>query len=194
MKIIGVTGGIGSGKTTVCEMFEKLGAEVIDADKIAHDITKRDGAAYAEIIGKFGEKVMLPGGEIDRKALAKIVFSDSEKLKLLEHITHKYVFEEMKKRMDKSTAPVVVLDVPLLFSSEFPFACDLTVGVTADMEDRISRVFKRDNMTREEIISRINNQISDKTLKEKADIIIENSSLDLTFIKVKEIFNKIRNE
>ena len=194
MKIIGVTGGIGSGKTTVCEMFEKLGAEVIDADKIAHDITKRDGAAYAEIIDKFGEKVMLPDGDIDRKALAKIVFSDSEKLKMLEHITHKYVFEEMKKRMDKSTAPVVVLDVPLLFSSEFPFVCDLTVGVTADMEDRISRVFKRDNMTREEIISRINNQISDKTLKENADIIIENSSLDLTFEKVKEIFNKIRNE
>lgn len=187
MKIIGVTGGIGSGKTTVSAMFKELGAEVVDADKISRSITKKNGAAYPDIVNAFGEEILLKSGEIDRKALAKKVFSDKKSLELLNKITHKYVFEEMRERIEKSKKEVVVLDVPLLFSSEFPFECDLTVGVTADREERIKRVETRDGMTREEIIKRIENQISDEVLREKADVIIENNTKESAFKQVKNI-------
>ena len=178
MKIIGITGGIGSGKTTVSTMFASFGAEVIDADEISRSITKKNGAAYPEIVETFGEGILLPDKEIDRKALAKIVFQDAKSLELLNKITHKYVFEEMKARMESSVADIVVLDVPLLFSADFPFDCDLTVGVTADKEERIKRVQKRDGISREEILKRIENQISDDVLKDKADVIIESIKID----------------
>lgn len=187
MKIIGVTGGIGSGKTTVSAIFKDYGAEIIDADEISRSITKKNTAAYFEIVNSFGAEILLSDGEINRKALAKKVFSDKISLELLNKITHKYVFEEMEKRIKTSEKEVVVLDVPLLFSSEFPFDCDLTVGVIADLEQRIKRVQIRDGLTREEIIKRIENQISDEELRKKADVIIENNSLDSAVSQVKNI-------
>lgn len=191
MKIIGVTGGIGSGKTTVSSMFASFGAEVVDADKIARAVTKSSGAAYKEIIDVFGEEILLPDGEINRKALGKIVFQDKKSLELLNNITHKYVFDEIKKRIECSLAQVVVLDVPLLFSSDFPFECDLTVGVIADKEERIKRVEKRDGLSREEILKRIENQISDEVLRQKADVIIENNSYDDAKFEAKNILKRI---
>ena len=191
MKIIGVTGGIGSGKTTVSSMFASFGAEVVDADEIARAVTKSSGAAYKEIIDFFGEEILLPDGEINRKALGKIVFQDKKSLELLNNITHKYVFDEIKKRIECSLAQVVVLDVPLLFSSDFPFECDLTVGVIADKEERIKRVEKRDGLSREEILKRIENQISDEVLRQKADVIIENNSYDDAKFEAKNILKRI---
>lgn len=194
MKIIGITGGIGSGKTTVSGMFSSFGAEIIDADEISRNITKKNGAAYPEIVDTFGNAILRSDKEIDRKALAKIVFSDIKSLELLNKITHKYVFEEMKKRIEKSDASVVVLDVPLLFSSDFPFKCDLTVGVICDREERVKRVQKRDGISREEILKRIENQISDDILKNKADVIIANNSIDATLKQVKSLLKRIGNE
>ena len=191
MKLIGITGGIGSGKTTVSGMFARLGAEVIDADEISRAVTKKGGAAYPELKEAFGKEILLPSGEIDRKALAKIVFSDKERLKRLNEITHRHIFIEMQKRMEASKAQVVVMDVPLLFSSEFPFKCDLTVGVTAALEERIKRVESRDGMARDEVLRRIENQISDEELKKKADVIIENNVIDSAFEQVRNIFNRI---
>ena len=191
MKIIGVTGGIGSGKTTVSSMFASFGAEIVDADEIARAVTKSGGAAYKEIIDAFGEEILLPDGEINRKALGKIVFQDKKSLELLNKITHKYVFEEIKRRIETSLAQVVVLDVPLLFSSDFPFECDLTVGVIADKEERIKRVEKRDGLSREEILKRIENQISDESLRQKADVIIENNSYDAAKFEVENIIKRI---
>ena len=191
MKIIGVTGGIGSGKTTVCSMFASFGAEIVDADEIARAVTKSSGAAYSEIIDAFGEEILLPDGEINRKALGKIVFQDKKSLKLLNKITHKYVFEEIKRRIETSLAKVIVLDVPLLFSSDFPFECDLTVGVILDKEERIKRVEKRDGLAREEILKRIENQISDEDLRDRADVIIENNSYDAAKFEVENILKRI---
>ena len=191
MKIIGVTGGIGSGKTTVSGMFASFGAEVVDADEIARAVTKSSGAAYKEIVDAFGEDILLPDMEINRKALGKIVFQDKKSLELLNKITHKYVFEEIKKRIETSLAHVIVLDVPLLFSSDFPFECDLTVGVIADREERIIRVEKRDGLSREEILKRIENQISDEVLRQKADVIIENNSYDAAKFEAKNILKRI---
>ena len=95
MKIIGVTGGIGSGKSTVSGMFRQFGAEVIDADEISRNVAKKTGSAFCEIVENFGEEILLENGEIDRKRLGQIVFSDKNRLQVLNEIIHKYVFLEM---------------------------------------------------------------------------------------------------
>ena len=191
MKVLGITGGIGSGKSTVSRMFEKFGAEVIDADEISRAITKRNGAAYGEIVESFGGRILLPDGEIDRKKLAGIVFTNKSKLMLLNSITHKYVYAEMQRRIDDSLSEVIVLDVPLLFTSEFRIECDFTIGVVADVQERIRRVKRRDGILEEEILSRIENQISDDVLREKADFIVENNDMEAALSAVEEIMHKI---
>jgi len=194
MKVIGVTGGIGSGKSTVSRMFLKYGAEVVDADEISRSITKKNGAAYSEIVESFGGRILFQDGEIDRKKLAEIVFSDKSKLMLLNSITHKYVFFEMQKCIDESESEVIVLDVPLLFSSDFRIKCDYTIGVTADMKERILRVKQRDGMVEEDIMHRIENQISDEELREKADFIIENNIMEESEAMIERIMTIIRND
>ncbi len=192
MKIIGVTGGIGSGKSTVSSMFRQLGADVIDADEISRAITKKNGSAFDEIVSNFGEEILLENGEIDRKKLGQIVFSDKNKLEVLNEITHKYIFIEMEKRIRESKAEIIILDVPLLFSKDFRIKYDYSVGVTANVSERIKRVKSRDGLTEDEILSRINNQISDKELEEKADFIIENNDYDKTLKSVEQILKIVK--
>lgn len=175
MKIIGVTGGIGSGKSTLCACFSELGAEVVDADKIAKEVTLKGGAAYSEIIKEFGDGILDEKGEIVRKALGDIVFNDSKKLELLEEITHKYVFREMETAINKSKSSVVVLDVPLLFQCKFPFNCDLTVAVIADENLRINRVVMRDGLNETQAKDRIRNQLSEDEYRRCADVVFENN-------------------
>ena len=182
MKIIGITGGTGAGKSAVSAELEKLGAKVIDADRISRQVTAKDGLAFSEIIESFGKCVLAENGEIDRKKLGSIVFSDNEKLALLEKITHKHIFDEMKRQLDGCLADIAVLDVPLLFSSEFPFACDVTVAVVADVEIRVSRIMKRDNITRDAALLRIKNQLTDDELIRLSDVCFENNG-DLCEVK-----------
>lgn len=191
MKVIGITGGMGSGKSTVSKMFESFGAQVVDADEISRAITKKNGAAYSEIVESFGGRILKADGEIDRKKLAEIVFCNKAKLMLLNSITHKYVYEEMNRCIEDSLSDVVVLDVPLLFSSEFRIKCDYTIGITADLKERIKRIKSRDGMLEEEILSRIENQIGDEELRQKADFIIENNDLDEAYREVKDIMEMI---
>lgn len=191
MKIIGVTGGIGAGKSTVCKEFERLGATVIDADKIAREVLLQNGGAYGETVEFFGKDILFENGDINRKKLAQLVFSDKDKLEMLNKITHKYIFEEMNKQINSAKSQVVVLDVPLLFSSDFPIFCDLKVAVLADKIIRIDRVMKRDNATAKEVKERIKNQISDDKYREMADICIINNDLDETKQQIKEIYESV---
>ena len=151
MKLLGITGGIGAGKSVVTKCFSDLGAEIIDADAIARQVLKKEGAAYAEVISAFGNEILQLNHEIDRKKLAAIVFSDREKLQTLNQITHACVFQEMEKQIHQSHAELICLDVPLLFSCEFPFQCDKTLAVLAPKEQRIQRVIKRDACSREDV-------------------------------------------
>lgn len=174
MKIIGITGGSGAGKTTVCAELKKCGAVIVDADKISKEVTKKDSPALGEIEKTFGEQYILPSGELDRKSLGKMVFSDDSKLELLNKITHKYIYLKMEQEIKDARSNVVVLDVPLLFGTDFPFQCDLTVAVVADREERIRRIVARDGITRELAEARIKNQMSDDEYRELADICFEN--------------------
>lgn len=183
MKIIGITGGIGSGKSEVARAFYELGADVVDADKISRFLMEKDGASYNLVVKEFGEEILNDDRTINRKKLAEIVFSDKVKLEILNTLTHKCIFEEMQNQIDSSEKEVVCLDVPLLFSSDFPFKCDFTIGVIAPKEKRIIRVMERENCTREEVLARIKNQITDTEIEERADYIIEN---DGSIVNLKE--------
>lgn len=175
MKIIGITGGIGSGKSTLCAELKKLGAQVIDSDRISRDITQKGRPALLEIADAFGREVIGINGELERKKLGNIVFNDPQKLKKLNQITHKYIFEEMKRQMDEATASVVVLDVPLLFQCDFPIKCDLTIAVLADREVRIKRIMERDGVDREAALLRMKRQLTDSDYRRLADVCFENN-------------------
>ncbi len=192
MKIIGITGGIGAGKSIVSAEFEKLGAKVIDADNISRRVTAKNGQGYQEVVDYFGENILLENGEINRKALAKIVFSDKNKLNTLNKITHKHIFAEMKAEINNSKEDVIVLDVPLLFSDDFKILCDIKIAILADEDVRIKRVMKRDGLSEAEIRARIQNQMTNEEYERLADICIWNNDLAETKKQIKEIFESVR--
>ncbi len=188
MKIIGITGGTGAGKSTLCVELERCGAAIIDSDYISRQVTQKNGAAFDEIVMEFGSGILASDGEIDRKALAQIVFNDDSKLELLNKITHKHIFAEMQRQLDNCKAKVAVLDVPLLFQSDFPFQCDLTVAVIADAKTRLERIMQRDAITMDLATARMNNQMTDEQYKAAADVCFVN---DGDYEKIKDFANKL---
>ena len=189
MKILGITGGIGAGKSLVSQLFEKLGATVIDADVIARQVLEKDGGAYGKVVAAFGDGILRPDKTIDRKALAEIVFKEGEKLSLLNGIVHPAVFDAMEEQIQSAKTDLVCLDVPLLFSCDFPIACDKTLAVLAPKELRIKRVINRDNCTEEQALARMNHQLSDEEFKKRADLVVLNDGDEESlFQKVKEIY------
>lgn len=193
MKIIGVTGGIGSGKSKVSEMFENFGGRVIDADAISRRIMNAGSPAYCEVLEFFGTEILDENKEINRKKLADIVFGDRKKLEKLNAVTHKYIFEEIRKKIEEyKEEKVVILDVPLLFDEDFTIKYDKSVAVIADEEIRIKRAVMRDNSSSEKIRNRIKNQISDSEYRRLADFIIENNGTEEELSeKASRIYNEI---
>ena len=179
MLIIGLTGGIGSGKSTVSEYLSKnMGLTIIDADQIARDVTRPGQEILLKLREAFGSEIINDDGTLDRRKLAGIAFQSDEKKKLLEKITHSAIREEINCRLRTSAAKhenAVVLDVPLLMESGIDGLCDTVWVVTTAKDVRIERVSARDGITKEEINARINAQISDGERFARADEIIDNS-------------------
>lgn len=179
MRIIGITGTIGSGKSTVSKILEKLGAKVIDADAIARDVVRKGEKALSEIVEFFGSEVLDTDGELNRKKMAGIVFGNTEKLQVLNNIVHKYVKERMTKCIEEAgnagNIDTVVIDVPIPIKDGFIDIADVIWVVTADIETRIDRVMKRNGLTREEVLKRINSQMSEEEYLKLADKIVYNN-------------------
>ena len=175
MKLVALTGGIGAGKSTVSAIFKDLGACVIDADKISRYLMMPDKDSYNAIVKEFGEEILAENKEIDRKALAEIVFSDKTKLEILNKITHPLIYNEMKRRAELSENKVVCMEIPLLFSTNCPIKFDASIAVIAPVDIRIERVMKRDKCTHKQAVERIKNQLPDSELCRLADYIIENN-------------------
>lgn len=194
---LALTGGIGSGKSTVAEIFSDLGAYIIDADRISHQVLEKGRDAYYETIKIFGDEILLCDKSIDRKKLAQIVFSDKFMLDMLNKITHKHIFQTMQEKIDlyksENKSGIIVLDVPLLFSSDFPIYYDKSIAVVADREIRIMRAALRDNCSKEKIMQRMKNQISDDKLITLSDYVIENSgSYSELKTKSKQLYKQIK--
>lgn len=182
MKVVALTGGIGSGKSTVLEEFKKLGAEIISCDEISHRIMLRGGIAYDEVVSSFGTEILDNNGEINRKILADIVFSNKNKLNLLNTIMHRLIYSEINLLIKKSCAKVICVEIPLLFTAKCPIHLDLKIAVTASRDIRIERVIKRDQCSIKQVEDRMANQISDEEISRKADYVIENTG-DLETLK-----------
>ncbi len=182
MKVVALTGGIGSGKSTVLKEFGKLGAEIISCDEVSHRIMLRGGIAYPEVVSGFGKEVLDNDGEIDRKILADMVFSDKDKLTLLNNIMHRLIYSEINLLIRKSSAEVLCVEIPLLFTAECPIHLDGKMAVTAPSDIRRKRGSKRDKSSTKQLEARIANQLSDEEMSKKADIVIENTG-DLETLK-----------
>ncbi|MCX7733942.1 MAG: dephospho-CoA kinase [bacterium] len=188
-KIVYLTGGIATGKSTVAKIFEELGAKVIDADKIVHKLLEEDEAVKSEIVKIFGQDI-LENGKISRRKLGAIVFADRSKLSVLEKITHPKVLEIMSKQISESDEELVVLEIPLLFEKQMNLKPSVVVYCPAHIQ--IKRMKERDNLSDEEIRNRLNSQIDIEKKKEMADYVVDNSgSLEETREQVRKLIDKL---
>ncbi|MCM3062168.1 dephospho-CoA kinase [Bacillus altitudinis] len=183
--VIGLTGGIASGKSTVSQMIKEKGIRVVDADIIAKEAVSKGSAALHQIVQTFGEEVLLPNGELNRQQLGAIIFSDEEKRKKLNAIVHPEVRKEMLKQRDEGVSnneTFVVLDIPLLFESKLEGLVDRIIVVYTTPELQLSRLMNRNDLSEEEALNRIHSQQPLEEKCQKADRVIENTK-DLAFIR-----------
>jgi len=199
MLIIGITGSLGTGKTTVAKIFKRMGAIVLDADEIARRLIEPNTPAWTRIKGYFGEGILRKDGRINRKALAKEVFSDRRRLNKLCGIIHPLVYKEIEKKVKeikKSNAKAVVaLDVPLLLESGGRSKVDKLVVVTAARDVQIKRAIRKFGLTRAEILQRIEAQMPLSEKERAADFIIDNKgSLSATERQAVKIWKNLARE
>ncbi|MBQ3125311.1 MAG: dephospho-CoA kinase [Clostridia bacterium] len=192
--VFGITGPTGAGKSTVSNIFRRFGVYVCDADIVARAVMKKGGKCLDEIIVAFGETVLTPQKELDRRALAEIVFSDDDKLKLLNTITHKYIKEQIEIEIEKAPSELVAIDGAVIIGSPVMKLCKKLVVVTANEKKRIDRIIKRDGISRGLASKRINSQMTNAEYESFADFIIQNNDNDVRLEEcVEDIYNKIKN-
>ena len=179
LAVIGVTGGIGSGKSTVTRILSDLGAHVIDADKIAREVTKKGEPALQEIVKHFSADILDENGELNRTSLADIVFSDNTKLEMLNAITHKYIvdniIEKLNKFKEEYKQDLVVLDVPIPVKHGFLDIVEEVWVVTSNKETRIKRIMERSKISYDEAVKRIEAQKCEEEYIRLASKVIENN-------------------
>ncbi len=189
---VGLTGGIGSGKTSVSNLFADLGIPVIDTDVIAHDLVNDNRSVLKEISDTFGEDVLKLNGDLDRQKLARIVFNSKDNKQLLEKILHPKIESEVNQQLYKlkssqNPPDYVIIVVPLLIETSFHELIDRILAVIADEDIRIERVQQRDNRSLASIRAIISNQVDDeKRLNEADDVVINNSDIKELDIQVEK--------
>lgn len=188
---IGLTGGIGSGKSIVAKIFETLGIPVYYADDAAKKLMNTHEELKAAIIKNFGE-ASYTNGEIDRKYLASVVFNDKEKLELLNALTHPVTIRDAEEWMKRQTTPYTIKEAALLFESGAHKNLDYVIGVYAPLPLRIKRVMARDCITEEEIMKRINRQMNEEEKMNLCNFIITNNEQQLVIPQVLELDKKFR--
>lgn len=195
-RIIGLTGGIASGKSTVGRMLRELGAEVIDADQVAREVVAPGSPALAEIVEVFGAGVLLPDGTLDRKALAARVFSDDEARRTLNRITHPRVAAETARRIAEASMrglPLVVYEVPLLVENQLHLGMDGVIVVDVPPALQLRRAVERDGMSEEEARARIAAQATrDERLAAASHVIDNAGSIEHTRAQVEAVWRALQ--
>ena len=191
MKIIGVTGSSGAGKTKVCEyLANQYKCEIIDADKVAKQLSKKGSIYVNKIIDHFGEDIVYKNGALNRKKLANIIYRDNEKREKLNQCTFEYIVQEIKEKISHVTdKQMIVIDAPLLYESGLDSICDTVIAVLGNKQEQIERICVRDGISEEEAESRIAIQNDNDFFKENADIIIDNTG---TIEQLKEQIQKLK--
>lgn len=196
--ILGLTGGIATGKSTVTGMLRERGIPVIDADQIAREVVEPGKPAYEAIIGHFGRDILLADGQIDRKKLGEIVFSDESERQKLNAIVHpevRRVMREEAETAEKNGASIVFMDIPLLYESKLQYMVEKIVVVYAPAAMQLARMMERDELDHEQAQKRLRAQFPIDQKREEADFLIDNSrSREETERQVEDMLAKIRAE
>ena len=199
MLIVGLTGGIVSGKTTIAKMFQELGAQVIDADEIARKVVRPGEKAWQGIVEYFGPEILRDDLEINRKKLADIVFSNKEKLAVLNSITHPEIILMLKKQINQLKNKyqkniICIVEAPLLFEAHLEDMMDKIIVVYLNREEQLKRLLLRNNLTREEAIQRIESQMPLEEKLSRADYVIDNCfSLQQTKKQVLQVWKELEH-
>ena len=187
MKVIGLTGGIGSGKSTVSQFLAELGAVILDADKVGHKAYKPDTKVWREVVAAFGRQVLTPNGDIDRKKLGEIVFGNPEALSRLNRIMHPRIYALVKAKIEgyrRQGVDVVVLEAPLLIEAGWASSVD-EVWVTVASESTVLRRLEEcSGLSEQQSLARIRSQLSSTEREKQADVVI-NTDCSLAEVKTK---------
>lgn len=197
MKILGITGPSGSGKTTLCSLIQKnYDAFIIDADNVAKSLSSNTETEYfRKMVNLFGNEVLRPDGNLNRKEVAKIIYNDNEKRKALNLLTFKYVVYDIEKQIrdvQSSNYKYIAIDVPLLYEAKMENICDKVIAVVAEDKEKVLRICMRDNIDEKLARQRLQIQNNNEFFVKKADFVIHNDgTIDKLEKSLKEIIEKI---
>ena len=192
MLIVALTGGIGSGKSTVGELFQQLGAVVVDSDQLAREVVERGSSGFEQIFTLFGDEI-LKNGEINRSLLAEIIFKDPARRKNLEQITHPLIRKAFADIVAKSGDQAIVINqIPLLVESKYEYNFDHVITVSTSEDKRIARLLAK-GYTQEQIQNRMKSQVSDADREKIADSIIQNNESEKELLpQVEKIWEQLQ--
>lgn len=192
--VVGLTGGIGTGKSTVADLFKVLGAEIVDADKISHELTTQGKNGFIQIIQNFGTEYIDASGNLNREKLRETVFKDNKARQKLESLLHPLINQEMDEMIKRSVAPYILLVIPLLLETgNYHALVDRILVVDCDEQQQIDRVMQRSNLNSEQVRAIMAAQIPRSArLKQADDVIINNSDLNSLEKQVKALHNLYR--
>ncbi len=189
--VIGITGGIGSGKSTASKLIEAKGYRRLDCDEIAHELLASDGKTREEVLAEFGKGVLGEGEGIDRKALGAIVFEDEKRLRALEAILHPKIRQAWESKISQAPEEDWIVEIPLLFEKNLENRVDFTVCVFTDLSTQVERLGRK-GMARTQVLARINRQMPIPKKAEKADcVLLNDGSLEFLEDQVKQLLTLI---
>ncbi|HHE9428790.1 dephospho-CoA kinase [Haemophilus sp. HN_Hi03] len=174
--IVGLTGGIGSGKTTIANLFADLGVPLVDADVVAREVVEKDSPLLSKIVEYFGTQILTDQGELNRAALREIVFHHDEEKQWLNNLLHPAIRERMKQQLSEQTAPYTLFVVPLLIENKLTALCDRILVVDVSPQTQLARSAQRDNNNFEQIQRIMNSQVSQQARLKWADDVINNDA------------------
>lgn len=195
MIVLGLTGGIATGKSTVAKIFVEARIPHIDADVIAREVVEVGMPAYQKIVAYFGQEILAPNGAINRKRLGEIIFQDEAKRQILNGIVHPEVYRVCEERLKSLDTQFALLDVPLLFEANFDKLCDYILVVYTNLDIQIERLMNRDCINREEALLKIKAQMPLEIKMRLADFTIDNSgSLEHTRWQIHNLLDYLRQQ
>ena len=176
MKIIGITGSSGSGKSTVTQILEKeLKAKSINADEVVKQMQTQSSKYFEKIVELFGKEIIQENGSLNRKRLAQIIFQDKAQKEKLDKLTYTYAVKEIKKQVNNTQGDYVIIDAPLLIESKLNEICNAVIAVISNKEEQITRICNRDNIEKDDAKLRIEAQKDNEFYKKNADYVVENN-------------------
>ena len=194
-KVIGITGGIATGKSNVCQVIHELGYPIISCDEITNRNYQIGGKIYNVVLERFGNEYLLDDGNIDRKKLGKLIFNNESAKILLNSITHPIIKDELLKEIEKYNEGLIFVEIPLLYEAKFESICDSVICVFLSQKYQVERLMQRDGIDEDFALKKIHSQMDLYMKKSLADYVVNSKGkFDETRLQVIDIINKIKGE